>query len=66
MKTIIETTLKTDVNGETKTWSVILDNEQLVQIARASGLEAANTALDKFVATYVTQFKQNLGSFINK
>jgi hypothetical protein len=66
MKTIIETTITNDVNKESKTWSVILDTDQLAQIAKATGIDSANTALEKFVLTFVDQFKRNLGAYINR
>lgn len=66
MKTIIETTLKNDKTADTKTWSVLLDVEELARIVKATGLDGGNQALDSFVQKFVLQFKQNLGEYINR
>jgi hypothetical protein len=66
MKTIIETTLKNDKTSDTKTWSVLLDVEELARIVKATGLDGGNQALDSFVQKFVLQFKQNLSEYINR
>ena len=66
MKTIIETTLKNDKTNDTKTWSVLLDVEELARIVKATGLDGGNQALDSFVQKFVLQFKQNLSEYINR
>jgi hypothetical protein len=65
----MKTTIKVDINSEngaSDSWAVFLNNNDLTEIARTQGLEAANKALDGFVDKFVTQFKQKLAAVVNK
>jgi hypothetical protein len=65
----MKTTIKVDINSEngaSDSWAVFLNNNDLTEIARAQGLEAANKALDGFVDKFVVQFKQKLAAVVNK
>lgn len=65
----MKTTIKVDINSEngaSDSWAVLLNQAELVDIAKSQGLEAANKALDGFVDKFVTQFKQKLSAVINK
>jgi hypothetical protein len=65
----MKTTIKVDIdseNGGRDSWAVLLNQDELVDIAKTQGLEAANKALDGFVEKFVSQFKQKLAAVINK
>ena len=65
----MKTTIKVDINSEngaSDSWAVLLNQNELVDIAKSQGLEAANKALDGFVDKFVSQFKQKLAAVINK
>lgn len=66
MKTIIETTLKSDSGKANETFSVILDVEELTKLVASRGHAAANAALESFVAKYVSQFKEKFSAYLNK
>ncbi|NBW57290.1 hypothetical protein EBR43_05810 [bacterium] len=48
------------------TMAVALNVHEVSKIAKSKGLEAANAALDKFVAKYVADFKKKLSASINQ
>lgn len=65
----MKTTIKVDIsseNGNKDSWAVFLDQGQLVDIAKTSGIEGANKAIDGFVEKFVVQFKQKLAAVLNK
>jgi hypothetical protein len=65
----MKTTIKVDLNSEngaSDSWAVLLNQAELVEIAKSQGLEAANKALDGFVDKFVAQFKEKLSAVINK
>lgn len=65
----MKTTIKVDIsseNGNKDSWAVFLDQSQLVDIAKTSGIEGANKAIDGFVEKFVVQFKQKLAAVLNK
>jgi hypothetical protein len=65
----MKTTIKVDIsseNGNKDSWAVFLDQDQLVNIAKTSGVEGANKAIDGFVEKFVGQFKQKLAAVLNK
>jgi len=66
MKTIIEVSIRNDNEKKSSDLSVLLDRDELANIVATQGLEAGNKALDSFVEKFVSQFKQKLGSFLNK
>lgn len=66
MKTIIETSFKSDAGKGTDTFSVILDMEELTRIVASNGHAAANKALDSFVEKYVHQFKEKFSAYLSK
>ena len=67
MNTIIEVTLKNDSDLKNPvTWSVILNRDELAQVVATKGLDAGNKALDGFVNTFISQFKEKIGAFINR
>ena len=65
MKTTISVDIKSE-NGNSDSWAVYLNQEELVQIAKGNGLEAANQAVDGFVSKFTDQFKQKLAAVLNK
>ena len=65
MKIFIETNIKNDTNPKAEVWTVVLDYEELAKVVKNHGLEAGNTAIDKFVQRFNTQFKEKLGSYLN-
>jgi len=65
MKTTIQVDIKSE-NGNSDSWAVFLDQSQLIEIAKTSGIEGANKAVDGFVAKFVEQFKQKLAAVLNK
>lgn len=66
MKTIIETSFKSDSGKGTETFSVILDMEELTRLVASNGHVAANKALDTFVEKYVHQFKEKFAGYLAK
>lgn len=65
MKTVINVEIDSE-NGHKDAWAVLLNQSELVEIAKTQGIEGANKALDGFVAKFVEQFKQKLSAVINK
>lgn len=53
-------------NGGVESYSVRLNQDELTNIVRTEGLEAGNKALDKFCDRFATQFKEKLGSVLNR
>jgi len=66
MKTFIEINLKNDTDTKKDVYTVVLDIDQLANVAKNSGLAGANAALDKFVSQFNDQFKERLSKFINR
>ena len=66
MKTFIEINLKNDSDSKTDVFTVVLDVDQLANVAKNSGLAGANKDLDKFVKTLTEQFKERLGKYLNR
>lgn len=56
------------IKGKKKvdTLAVSLDVNQLAGIAKTKGLQAANVALNKFVAHYTADLKKKLSAAINQ
>jgi hypothetical protein len=48
------------------TIAVALNVDEVAKIAKSKGLEAANTALDRFVSKFVADFKKKLSASINQ
>ena len=48
------------------TLAIALNVDEVAHIAKTKGLEAANVALDKFVAKYMVDFKKKLSASINQ
>jgi hypothetical protein len=65
MKTVIKVDIDSE-NGSRDSWAVLLNQDELVNIAKTQGIEGANKALDGFVAKFVEQFKQKLAAVVNK
>ena len=65
MKTTIQVDIKSE-NGNSDSWAVFLDQNQLTEIAKTSGIEGANKAIEGFVNKFVEQFKQKLAAVLNK
>jgi hypothetical protein len=65
MKLAIETTFKKDTT-EAGTFSMIIETNDIVNIANTSGPAAANKAIDGFVQKYVEQLKSKLAGVLNK
>lgn len=65
MKTTISVEIKSE-NGNSDSWAVLLNQAELIEIAKTGGLEAANNAIDGFVAKFTDQFKQKLAAVLNK
>jgi hypothetical protein len=66
MNTIIEVNFKNDKNKDKETFSVVLNNEEVVALAQKKGLKAANKALDGFVKKFESQFKEKFATYISK
>lgn len=65
----MKTTIKVEIdseNGNRDSWAVFLNQDDLINIAKTSGIEGANRAVDGFVEKFVTQFKQKLAAVLNK
>lgn len=45
--------------------SFVLDTDEILNIAKSGGLEAANTAIDKVLTNYSQELKSKLSSVIN-
>ena len=66
MKTFIEIKFINDATKAEDVYTVVLNNDELLNVVRTGGLNAANKALDSFVNRFIGQFKQKLSDFINK
>ena len=66
MKTFIEINFKNSADSKTDVYTVVLDVNELTNIAKTSGLAGANAALDKFVGKFTEQFKERLSGYINR
>jgi hypothetical protein len=53
-------------NGGNESYAVRLNQDELTNIVRTEGIEAGNKALDKFCQKFLTQFKEKLGSVLNR
>jgi hypothetical protein len=65
----MKTTIKVDINsenGNSDSWAVFLNQDELITIAKTQGVEGANKAVDGFVGKFVEQFKQKLAAVLNK
>ena len=65
----MKTTIKVEIdseNGNRDSWAVFLNQDDLINIAKTSGIEGANKAVDGFVEKFVAQFKQKLAAVLNK
>lgn len=65
MNVKISTTIEGE-NGGIESWSVLLNQDELTQIVKNSGVKAGNAALEHFVEKFVTQFKTKLSSVLNR
>jgi len=66
MKTFIEVNFKNSADSKTDVYTVVLDVNELAKIAKNSGLQGANKALDSFVGKFTEQFKERLSQYINR
>ena len=66
MKTLIEVHFKNDADSKTDVFTAVLNNEELVNIVRTGGLNAANKSLDGFVNKLTGQIKERLSQYINR
>ena len=65
----MKTTIKVEIdseNGNRDSWAVFLNQDDLIDIAKTSGIEGANKAVDGFVDKFMGQFKQKLAAVLNK
>lgn len=53
-------------NGGKESYVVRLNQDDLTNIVRTEGIEAGNKALDSFCQKFLTQFKEKLGSVLNR
>ena len=53
-------------NGGKESYVVRLNQDDLTNIVRTEGIEAGNKALDGFCQKFLTQFKEKLGSVLNR
>jgi hypothetical protein len=65
MNTIIEVTFKNDKNKQKDVFSVILNNEEVIAIAKKSGIKAANKAIDGFTKKFIEQYKEKFSEYIS-
>jgi hypothetical protein len=66
MKTFIEINLKNDADSKTDVFTAVLNVDELTNVVRTGGLNAANKSLDGFVAKLTGQLKERLGTYINR
>jgi hypothetical protein len=57
MKTFIEIHLKNDADTKHDVWTVVLNVDELANVVRTGGLNAANKSLDGFVNKLNGQIK---------
>jgi hypothetical protein len=53
-------------NGGLESYRVVLNQDELTNIIRSKGLDAGNKALESFVSKFTSQFREKLGSVINR
>jgi len=53
-------------NGGNESYRVVLNQDELTGIIKAAGVNAGNQALDRFVDTFVAQFKDRLAKVLNR
>jgi hypothetical protein len=66
MKTFIEIHLKNDSDAKTDVFTAVLNVDELTNVVRTGGLNAANKSLDGFVAKLTGQLKERLSAYINR
>ncbi len=68
MNLIIETTFRSekDKNKDVESFTVLCDIDAIQNIINAKGVEAANTALDSYVAKFTEDFKRKLSTALRK
>ena len=66
MKTFIEINLKNDSDTKNDVFTVVLNVDELANVVRTGGLNAANKSLDGFVAKLTAQIKERLSGYINR
>jgi len=66
MKTFIEIHLKNDSDTKADVFTVVLNVDELANVVRTGGLNAANKSLDGFVAKLTGQLKERLSQYINR
>ena len=62
-------TLKTQVSSETsepREVAIQVESQEIVNIANTSGVEAANTAIDKLISKYTLDIKRIFSEVLNK
>lgn len=65
MRVNIDISIKGD-NGGDESYRVVLNQDELTQIIKTAGVDAGNHALDRFVDTFVAQFKDRLAKVLNR
>ena len=65
MNTIIEVSFKNDQNKNKETFSVILNNEEVVAIAQKKGITAANKAIEGFTKKFFEQYKEKFSEYLS-
>jgi|GEM_PF-3307154 len=53
-------------NGGVESYRVVLNQDELTEIVRTKGIDAGNKALEGFVNRFSTQFREKLGSVVNR
>jgi len=68
MNLIIETAFRSekDKNKDVDTFTVFCDVNAIQNIINSKGVEAANTAIDSFVAKFTDDFKKKLSNALRK
>ena len=66
MKTFIEINLKNDSDTKHDVFTVVLNVDELANVVRTGGLNAANKSLDGFVNKLTGQIKERLSQYINR
>lgn len=68
MNLIIETTFRSekDRNKDVESFTVLCDIDAIQNIINTKGVEAANTALDSYVAKFTEDFKRKLSTALRK
>jgi len=63
--TLTRTTKFADKKLKDEAITFVLDTNEILGIAKTSGIEGANTAIDKVLANYSNELKSKLSSTIN-